>query len=132
MKMFKKADLIIIIGIVLLGVCALLITFFAGRQTPGYVRISVNGKVTAEYPLNTDREFTVPGFDGGEVHGFIKDSVADVSEATCPDKICVNHSAIKRTGESIVCLPNRVVITVIAADDEAADGADKIDAVAGD
>ena len=132
MKMFKKADLIIILGVILLGACALLITFFAGNQKPGYVRISVNGKNTAVYPLDTDREFTVTGFDGGEVHGFIKDGVADVSEATCPDKICVNHSVIKRTGESIVCLPNRVVITVIAADNEAADGSDTVDAVAGD
>ena len=125
--MFKKADIIIILGVILLGISALLITIFAGRQAPGYVRVSVNGRITAEYRLDTDREFSVTGYDGGEVRGTISGGIVDVTSATCPDKICVNHTVIKRTGESIVCLPNRVVITIISSDED--DGV--IDAVAG-
>ena len=42
----------------------------------------------------------------------IRDGKAYMEYASCPDGICVDHSPIFRDGESIVCLPNRVVITV--------------------
>ena len=43
-----------------------------------------------------------------------------VKSATCPDGICVGHRPIFRNGESIICLPNRVVITVIIDNDASA------------
>ena len=46
----------------------------------------------------------------------IKDGKASVESATCPDGICASHNPIHRKGESIVCLPNRVVITAHSVD----------------
>lgn len=43
----------------------------------------------------------------------ISDGKADMESADCPNQICVHHSAISHTGETIVCLPNRVVIEVV-------------------
>ena len=43
----------------------------------------------------------------------IHDGNADMESADCPNQICVHHSAISHTGETIVCLPNKVVIEVI-------------------
>ena len=48
----------------------------------------------------------------------IKDGKAYMETATCPDGICVNHNPIFRDGESIVCLPNGVVVTIIKNDDD--------------
>ena len=45
----------------------------------------------------------------------IKDGKAWVETASCPDGICAAHKPIHREGESIVCLPNKVVITVSTA-----------------
>ena len=42
----------------------------------------------------------------------IKNGSAYVSEADCPDKICTAHRAISKTGESIVCLPHKLVLTI--------------------
>lgn len=42
----------------------------------------------------------------------IRDGKADMKEADCPDKLCVHQKAISAENESIVCLPNRVVVTV--------------------
>jgi hypothetical protein len=42
----------------------------------------------------------------------IKDGEAYVQSASCPDGICAAHKPISRQGESIVCLPHRVVVTV--------------------
>ena len=57
-------------------------------------------------------------FDGHRAIMYIKDGKAYVETATCPDGICAGHSPIHREGESIVCLPHRVVITVISASPE--------------
>ncbi|MCR4991648.1 MAG: NusG domain II-containing protein [Lachnospiraceae bacterium] len=43
----------------------------------------------------------------------LSDGKANMESADCPNQICVHHSAISHTGETIVCLPNRVVIEVI-------------------
>ena len=36
-----------------------------------------------------------------------------VNNKDCPDKICVNHAAISKKGETIVCLPHKVVVEVV-------------------
>ena len=43
----------------------------------------------------------------------IKDGKASMAKADCPDKICVNHAAISKKGETIVCLPHKVVVEVV-------------------
>ena len=36
----------------------------------------------------------------------------DMTSADCPDHLCVKQKAISKEGESIICLPNKVVVTV--------------------
>ena len=50
----------------------------------------------------------------------IRDGCADMTDADCPDKICVNQKAVSRPGETIVCLPNKVVVEVEADTGETA------------
>ena len=49
----------------------------------------------------------------GECILVIKDGQAYMQEADCPNQICVHHSAISHKGETIVCLPNRIIIEVL-------------------
>ena len=42
----------------------------------------------------------------------IKDRKVRMEDADCPDQICVNHRAISRDGESIICLPNQTIVTI--------------------
>ena len=42
----------------------------------------------------------------------IENGAARVVEASCPDQICVNQGAVRYEGESIVCLPHKLVVTV--------------------
>ena len=76
------------------------------------VTVSVDGNVIHEYTLNDDVDIVIDGINGGQNHLVIKDGQASVTEASCPDKICVNKGTISEQGETIVCLPNRVVVTV--------------------
>lgn len=42
----------------------------------------------------------------------IKDGAVDMIFADCPDQICVKHTSISKVGETIICLPNQVVVTI--------------------
>ena len=55
----------------------------------------------------------IPGGDGEFNRLVIRDGKAFMETATCPDGICVSHRPISRVGESIVCLPHRVIVKVI-------------------
>ena len=74
--------------------------------------LKVDGTVVATYPLNVDRTEEILTEGGGRNRLIIKDGKAYVESASCPDGICAAHKPIHREGESIVCLPNKVVITV--------------------
>ena len=80
------------------------------------VTIAVDGKTIATYPLNVDRTEDIHTDGNGLNRLVIRDGTAWVEDASCPDKICTHHKPISRQGESIVCLPNKVVITVKTAD----------------
>jgi hypothetical protein len=42
----------------------------------------------------------------------ITDSGVYIREANCPDQICVNWGNISKPGQTIVCLPHKVVISI--------------------
>ena len=93
--------------------------FSALNRTAGtYAAVIVNGIETARYPLNTDAEILLESENVGYNVLVIKDGKADVTEASCPDKICVNQHAIDKTGETITCLPNKTVIEIVGGEQE--------------
>ena len=46
---------------------------------------------------------------------------ASMTEAGCPDLLCVHQKDISLKGEQIVCLPNKVVVSVIDGNDSPVD-----------
>lgn len=121
----KKADLIII-GVVLaiVGVLAFFL-YYVNGDSGSYVQVEINGKAVETVKLNEDFEKQYD-IDGKTNTLVIKDGKASVTQANCPDGICVNHMPIRRSGESIICLPHKFVVTVI--NEQGSD--DEIDAVA--
>ena len=49
----------------------------------------------------------------GECIMIIKDGEVYMQEADCPNQICVHHAPISHRGETIVCLPNRIIIEIL-------------------
>ena len=96
----------------------LLIVFIISRliySRPGdIVRVEYEGRLVGEYALAEDKSIYIP--DEENTKNILKISGGEVymSEADCPDKLCIKQGRIKNGGESIVCLPNSVVITVIS------------------
>ena len=117
-----RNDLIFIaavLALVAVGAAALLFL----RREGSTVQVEVNGTVTGTYPLSVDREVEIVTGENGEERNLlvIKDGKATVTFATCPAGICAAHKPISREGESIVCLPHKVVITVIGGSGEEPD-----------
>ena len=85
----------------------------AGRT----VTVQQNGQTVAVLPLATDTDYIVTGADDATNTVRIRGGRVSVCAANCPDGLCVRHRAVSRAGESIICLPNRVVVTVDGAAD---------------
>jgi hypothetical protein len=110
--MIKKNDFILI-GIVLLLGLAAMIYWNITKDEGSTVRITVNGKEYDTLSLSENKSYTIKG-ENGEWNSFeIKDGYVDMLDASCPDKLCVKHNKIHYNHETIVCLPNKVVIEVI-------------------
>ena len=105
---------IFFIGAVLLAAAVIGMGLYLFRGNGDTVEVTVNGKPYGKFSLSQDiTEDIYTGEKGDQLNRLIiRDGKAFVETATCPDGICAAHRAIFRNGESIVCLPNRVVITV--------------------
>ena len=112
MKQQTRNELFLMAAIALIAAIFFAGNALAARQPAAVVEVSVEGTVTHEFPLDIETEFTIQGYNDGKNHLIIKDQIAEISEASCPDKICVDHAPISESGQTIVCLPNRVVVTI--------------------
>ena len=106
----KKNDNILILGILFIALVVLGIQLLH----------SANGteKVFGTYLLSEDRTVSV-----NETNiVLITEGTVSMESADCPDQICVHHQRIKRSGESIICLPNKVVVSIEGGGEEKLDG----------
>ena len=109
-----KNDLLLIGGGLILALaCYLVMTFFQGQATHNAdAVVTINGEYYGRYSLTIDRIEKIELPDGSYNMLEIKDGKADITEASCPDGICVNHRAVSKQSQSIVCLPNKVVVEI--------------------
>lgn len=114
--MFQKRDaLLIAIIFFMIVVSAGLILFF-GRNAGETIYITIDGKLYGTYRLSQNQTITVE-----EPFGFnkiiIENGMAYMAEADCPDKYCMAYKPIKNGGQTIICLPHKLVVEVIGERD---------------
>lgn len=122
-KRTRKNDLILILMLLVVALVSYLgIGLYQEMNTKnGVALVTIDGEEYASYPLTVDATERIELEDGSYNLLVIEDGKADVTEASCPDGICVNHSAIDKRGESIVCLPNKVVVEIINGEESEID-----------
>ncbi len=106
-----KNDILILISILSVGLILLLITRIPAKPAGSVALITVEGREYARLPLDKDTVLTIT-VSGGTNTVKVADGRIYVESADCPDKICVGHKGISRCGETIVCLPHKVVIEI--------------------
>ena len=116
----KKNDWILVAVILIFAGIGFLIYLNFGKQSAGLVKITVDGELFGTYSLEKDQEIEIN--DTNRL--IIEDGQGDMIEADCPDQICVEHISISKNKETIVCLPNKVIVEIVGGKDA------EIDAVA--
>ena len=109
----KKNDLILLFGVLLLAAVLALVFFFTGEREPALTAdIYVAGALWASVPLDGPiRDIRTPGAGGVNVVR-VGDGEAYMLEADCPGQVCVAQGPAGRTGQTIACLPHRVLIVL--------------------
>ena len=98
-----------LLGAVLLVCLGLSLWLFRPGKTAGRARIESFGKTVKTVDLSVDQEFTITGENGGINVITVRDGKIAVTQASCPDRYCMNRGFCSG-GTDIVCLPNRLVI----------------------
>lgn len=112
-----RADLLVIAALLVLALI-LFLALNANREEGGVAVVRVDGVVTEQHALMVDGTFPL---NGGSNILVIEDGKAWLSEANCPDLICVRQGKIHYTGQVITCLPNRLTVTVEGGESDGID-----------
>ena len=119
-KRHIRNDIILVAVLFFLAAVGGIYLFFF-REEGSSVTVTIDGEIYGVYSLAENRTEDIYTGEGNEHFNrlVISDGKAFVEKASCPDGICSDHSPVFRDGESIVCLPNKVVVTVNADKTEA-------------
>jgi len=121
--MIKKKDLIIITACIILAVSAwLCVNSPFTEAAAGEAVIYKDGVEYGTIPLNMDKTIVIEDRNGRRNTVSVKEGKVSMAEANCPDQVCVHTRPADREGQSIVCLPNRVVVEVRSLKKDAIDG----------
>lgn len=80
----------------------------AGDGKPVLV-VTVGGEEIGRYPLSEDSVIAAGAGNTAEIRG----GKVRMTDADCPDRLCVHSRAASEPGDTIVCLPNRVVLRIV-------------------
>ena len=119
-KKNNHLDLVIIACMIAIGLFAMTIVLFVQKDGE-MVTVEVSGREVASFPLSEDVTYVIDGKNGGTNTLMIKDGYAWVEDASCPDGLCRNMGKIHNSSQSIICLPNEVVIRITGGEDSEID-----------
>ena len=115
-----KNDILLVLAVLILGGVFLVYTEFF-RPEGGEVIVSVDGVEQRPLPLS-ENNFVVIGDEENYNVLVISGGEAYIEEASCPDNICVKSGKVSLEGQTIVCLPNKVVISIEGGKSSGLDG----------
>lgn len=123
----KKADKIIILVIIILSVSIeLFIRLTHIQNEKSNIVINVNNKIIEEIPMNALDESKIHDFNFENNEGFVevkngKVRMLKMDKKICPKAICSETGWIDKSYQSIICLPNKIIVTIEGNDEELID-----------
>ncbi len=105
-------DLCLVLFFLVLSLVLLLVVK-GSQKEGGAVVVAVNGTEIGRYSLSINGQYLL---NGGTNTLVIENGRAKVSDADCPDKLCVKEGWVQYTGQCITCLPNKLTVTVVGGD----------------
>ncbi len=111
---FVYAFIVLLIGISFFG-----IKNMTANKGKTIALIELDGRLVESVEMwgeGMEKNYKEFRFDtGGGGYNIIRISSEgiDVVDANCPDKLCVNSPKIKIAGQSIVCIPHKLVVRIV-------------------
>ena len=112
----RRKDIIVIASLLLLSLVVMLVVTLT-REVGAYVTVTHNEKTIGAYPLSIDGVYSL---NGGTNTLTVKGGKAYITHSTCPTHSCEKYKA-RYVGESIVCLPNDITVTITGVSDDSID-----------
>ena len=112
---FKKGDIIVVIILAVAVISWFGINKIYEAKSDRRVVIETGGTLYETVPLKAGMEqkkIHIELENDRHIDIVIDENGAYVEDVVCPDKICQKTGVINTAGESIVCLPNKVVIYI--------------------
>lgn len=110
-----KADKLLILFLLAAGILLTAAVYLPQSGESGVLEVRQNGTLLMTLSLDHPDTHTI-GTDGHENQFTIKDGTVTMIKANCHDQTCVRTRGIRSPGQSIVCLPHRLVLTITADD----------------
>ena len=104
-SVLKKGDFIIIAVVVM----AFIVSAFAFLSFDEASRVIIKQDNKIVYDQSIDQNAT---FDTGSNLVVVQDGAVFIKQADCKNQDCVMHGKITKKGESIICLPNKVIVEI--------------------
>ena len=125
---FSNRFWIILLGAAFVACAALSLRLFRPDSGRAVARVEVDGEVVREIDLSAVAgayrfEVETPG---GVNVVEVRPGGIRVADADCPDQVCVKRGWLEGGRLPVVCLPHRLVISLVSGGDD-----DALDAVAG-
>lgn len=113
-KFFHKKSDLWFIFILVAAALALALVLTPHASSAGYALIKVDGQTVRVLALSHagDQTFSLEEEYGVPVSFEVRQRRIRFVEVDCPDHLCEKSGFISKIGESAVCLPNRVVLTI--------------------
>lgn len=112
-KLFRvnKNDIALILFIIFVAMSFYLYKYFSS-SLGNTICIYVDNELYGQYNLDDSEKVEIHNDDIVCNTICIHNGKVFMESASCPDKLCVNQQSISLVGESICCLPNKVIITI--------------------
>ena len=111
-------DVLLSIAVVIGSFWSLSVFSTTDSGNSGNLVIYKNGLVIKEASLSENKIIKLP-VDSGNISIEIKPgNGVHILESSCPAKVCVHTGWIKRPGETIICLPNKILLEISGGNKE--------------
>ena len=111
MRRKRNTYLFLLVLLAIIGVGFLIQRYFFGK-TGATAIIEQDEETISELDLSKDTELVLDDGNGGSNTITVKNGKIAVTDANCPDLVCVHTGSISQTGEVIACLPHKLIITI--------------------
>lgn len=108
----KKREFLFLAMILTSALIAYILINIILSEKGARVEVLIDGEIVNEFSLDEDIKFRIES-EKGYNQLVIENGTAKISDASCPDQLCVEQKSISSSSESLICLPNHVVVRVV-------------------